>query len=122
MTGPVVSLDPDGITPCYSDHEHDIKTFGCCTMCGSVEVNVVGHILPGVKRHYGMDPVAAAELVLGDMACRLFDGVLLDTFSASAIVAVDKALGAPGKARLRQMTLVRAADVCFKLLNRAGGS
>lgn len=113
----VVSNDPDGLKPCYSDHAEDIRVLGACTMCGSGEVNVVGHILPAVPRVTGLDPVAASELVLSDMTARMVDGVLLDTFSASAVVAIDKALQEPtAKEKLRQMSLVKAVEVCFRLL------
>lgn len=44
--------------------------------------------------------------------------VFVDSFTASAIVAVHRGLNAANKARLESMPVVRAADLCFKLIAR----
>lgn len=114
----VTSLDPDGITECYSDHAHDIETRGECDWCGSTDPLVIGHLLPDIERLTALNPVQAAQLVMASGGCKIIDGVLLDHFTASAIVAVNNALSPAGQEKLAGMTLVRAADICFKLINR----
>jgi len=114
----VVSEDPDGITECYSDHAHDIATRGECDWCGSTDPKVIGHILPDVQRLTDLNPVQAAQLVVAEGGCKIVDGILLDHFTASAIVAVHNALSAQGREKLAGMTLIRAADICFTLINK----
>jgi hypothetical protein len=119
MTAGLRSEDPDQLQ-CYSDHASDIAYYGNCSMCDSDDKEVVGHVLPAVPRVMGMDPIAAAELVMSDQTMRMFDGVLLDTFSASAILAVYKALNEENQKTMRSWPLVKAADASFRLLNRSG--
>lgn len=110
--------DPDGLE-CYSDHAHDIHTVHECTWCGSTEVDVIGHVLPDVERYKGVDPVKASAIVIKARGYKIFDGVLLDGFSAGAIQSVYNALSTDAaKDKLRAMTLVRAVDVCFRLINK----
>lgn len=45
---------------------------------------------------------------------------LMDTFTASAIVAVAKALNDENRAKLAKLHPVRAAIVCFKLVKGSG--
>lgn len=45
--------------------------------------------------------------------------VMVDSFSASGIVAIYDALNAENKAKLLAMPVGRVADVCFKLINRS---
>lgn len=111
---PVVSRDPDGFG-CYSDHKHDIAYKGLCDFCGSTDENVIGHVLPDMKRYTDKDPVAAAEIVTLGKGAAFFDGILLDHFSASAVMAVHNALGEEARAKLRGMSLERAVTICFKL-------
>jgi hypothetical protein len=119
MTQPIVSEDPDGLD-CYSDHAHDISTVGQCMICTSTDPRVVGHVLPDVERYTDIDPVKAASIVVFTKSAKLVDGVLLDHYSASAILAVYNALSSPdAKDKLRAMTLPKAADVCFKVINKA---
>lgn len=119
MAGPTtVNRDPDGLD-CYSDHEHDIRTVGQCMICTSTDTMVVGHVLPDVKRYTGIDPVKAASIVVFTGSAKLVDGVLLDHFSASAVLAVYNGLSSPdAKDKLRAMTLPRAVDVCFRVIKR----
>lgn len=114
-----INNDPDGLE-CYSDHAHDIRTVGACTFCGSTEPDLIGHILPDVKRHKRVDPVEAARRVVASQSAQMFDGVLLDHFTAQHIVAVHDALGDAAKAKLRAMPLVKAGEVCFKLVAKHG--
>lgn len=118
MTQPVTNLDPDQLE-CYSDHAHDIYSVGVCEFCGSTDPNVVGHILPHIRRIKGWDPVKASAYVVKHGTATFFDGILLDHFTASAIQAVVKALKPENVDRMRTMTLPRAADVCWKLLEKA---
>lgn len=113
----VINNDPDHLE-CYSDHASDIAYYGECSYCGSSEPNVTEHVLPEVERQYGLDPIAAAELVMSDQTGRIFDGVFLDLFTASAIVAVANALNDNNQATLRSWPLVKAADACFRLINK----
>lgn len=110
------SQDPDGWTACYSDHAHDIEYKGECDFCGSADPDVIGHVLPGMRRYTGKDPVAAAEIVILGAGAAFFDGILLDHFSASAVHAVHEALGEEARAKLRSMSLVKAVTICFKLI------
>jgi hypothetical protein len=114
--------DPDGLE-CYSDHAHDIYWVNACTMCGSTEPNVVGHVLPDVERHKGItDPVKASAIVTHTKSAAMFDGVLLDHFSASAVQAVYNGLSTQGaKDKLRAMPLVQAVTVCFRVINKVEG-
>lgn len=112
-----VSEDPDGFD-CYSDHAHDIQSKGCCDFCGSTDVEIVGHVLPDAKRFRNVDPVKASAYVL-KQGYATFDGVLLDSFSASAVQTVYGALTEENKAKLRDMTLTRAVTVCFRIINKA---
>lgn len=109
-----INNDPDGLD-CYSDHAEDIRTMGACTMCGSVDPHVVGHVLPDVERVKNVDSVEAARMVVADQSARIFDGMLLDHFTAQHIVAVHDALSEPNQVKLRAMPLPKAATVCFKL-------
>jgi len=116
MTDPIeiVNNDPDQFA-CYSDHEHDISYKGECDWCGSTDPGVVGHVLPDVKRMKGVDPVKAAAIVMQTKTATIFDGILLDLFTASAIDGVAKALSDSARAKLRTMNLLTAATVCLKL-------
>lgn len=113
-----VNNDPDGLE-CYSDHVHDVKTKGSCDYCGSTVWNVIGHVLPHVERYKDVDPVKAAAIVMQTKSAKIFDGVMLDHFTASAIHAVHEALSSESaKAKLRAMSLTQAATVCFKLISK----
>jgi len=48
--------------------------------------------------------------------------VLVDAFSASAIIRVYDALNPANQELFRKMPVAKAADVSFKLLNRKGGA
>lgn len=113
-----VNNDPDGLA-CYSDHAEDIRAHGECSMCTSTEVDVVGHVLPAVPRVTKLDPVEAARLVLDTQTGTIVDGIFLDTFSASYVVAVHDKLSPENQARLRSWPLVKAVDACFRLVNRS---
>src|SRR5438067_11877840 len=114
-----VNHDPDGLD-CYSDHAHDIEVHGECAFCGSTDPDVVGHVLAGVERLTGLDPVDAAAIVVRDGSAKIVDGVLVDHYSASAITTVYSALSDDrATAKLRAMSLATAATVCFRVLNRA---
>lgn len=111
-----ISNDPDGFG-CYSDHAEDIRTLDICTMCGSTDPNVVGHVLPDVERLTGVDPVTASQAVLAEKSAKFVDGVLLDYQTANVIVKVFEALSTKdGKAKLRRMTIEKAGTVCWKLV------
>lgn len=114
-----ISNDPDGLE-CYSDHAEDIRTRGECSMCGSTEPDVIGHVLPDVPRRQNVDPVEAARKVVDAQTAMIFDGTLLDLFTAQHIVGVHDALSEPNKAKLRAMPLTKAAAVCFKLVEKHG--
>lgn len=115
-----ITHDPDGWTECYSDHAHDIRYSGECMFCGSTEVDVIGHILPDIKRFKGVtDPVKMSAIVINTKSATMFDGVLLDHYSASAIQAVYNALSTPeARDKLRAMSIVQAVDICFRLINK----
>lgn len=118
MSQPTISNDPDGFG-CYSDHGEDIRTLGGCTMCGSSDTGVVGHVLPGVERLTGVDPVTAAQAVLAESSMKFVDGVLLDLQTAHVIVTVFNALSQKeAKAKLRRMTVTKAGTVCWKLATK----
>jgi hypothetical protein len=111
----MTSTDPDGFG-CYSDHANDIQHKGACDMCGSTDESTVGHVLPETPRVAGLDPVEAAEFVT-EHGLAFVDGVLLDFFSASAVLAVYKALGSDeARSLLRGMMLERAVTVSFKVI------
>lgn len=113
-----VSHDPD-FTECYSDHANDIRYSGECAFCGSTEENVIGYILPGTRRFRGIDCVRAARMVFHSQTAHMFDGMLLDHFSASAVVSVYNALSTEtARDKLRAMPLEKAVTVCFKILNQ----
>jgi hypothetical protein len=61
------------------------------------------------------NPVTAAREVTARGSYRKVDGVRLDTFTASAIVAVADALSAENRRTLEAMSVTRAAAVCLKL-------
>jgi hypothetical protein len=113
--------DPDGLE-CYSDHAHDIFHVGECMFCGSTEPNVVGHVLPDVTRHRGItDPVKASAIVVKTQSAAMFDGVLLDHYSASAVQAVYNALSTEAaREKLRAMPLLQAVPLCFRVITKAG--
>lgn len=108
------SEDPDGYF-CYSDHETDIAYYGLCTMCGSDDKNIVKHVLPGVERLTGVDPVAASQVVVAEQSLKFVDGVLLDLQTAHVITTVYAALSKANQAKLRALPLTRAGEICFKL-------
>lgn len=117
----MVSRDPDGLR-CYSDHVHDIEYKGYCEMCGSDDVDVIGHVLPDVKRTNDMNPIDAARHVISTGSALMVKGTLLDLFSASAVVQVYDALQKEEtREKFRSMTLVRAVTISFKLLDGQGG-
>jgi hypothetical protein len=64
------------------------------------------------------DPVEVARQVHNGRACNLVDGVLLDSVSAAAIVAVADAVNAANLAKLKAMPLAKAAAVCLKVCSR----
>ena len=114
------SEDPDGLL-CYEDHDHDVLHKGVCEMCGSTQVHIVKHVLGGVERIKGMNPVDAARLTVRTQSAHLFDGVMLDLFSASAVVQIYDAVNDKNKARLRAMSLPEAVTFCFRLIERLNG-
>ncbi len=121
MSDTRVNNDPDGLE-CYSDHGHDIRFYGACGMCGSRDENVIGHVAPHMQRVKGKDPVDAARMVVETGSAMLFDGVMLDLFSASAIVGVyEKLTRETTRAKLRGMSLPEAVDLCFRLIQKLGG-
>lgn len=114
-----VNKDPDGLE-CYSDHANDILSRGECMFCTSTDVNVVGHVLPDVTRMKGLDPVQAAAVVLKTQSVTMFDGILLDHWSASAIQQVYDALSTKeARAKLRAMSLPKAVDTVFRVIKKA---
>lgn len=48
--------------------------------------------------------------------------VILDAFSASAIVTVHGALSPEAQKKLEGLGLIKAVDICFKLINKANGA
>jgi hypothetical protein len=48
--------------------------------------------------------------------------VLVDSYSASAIVAIYDHLSPGNQAKLTSMPVARVADICFKLINRSAAS
>jgi hypothetical protein len=66
-------------------------------------------------------PVALAREVIATGSCiESEDGILLDTFTASAIVQVADALSPGNLAKLEAMTLTQVARVCWKIAESGG--
>jgi hypothetical protein len=66
----------------------------------------------------GENVVEVARRVVARHQHEEVDGVLLDAFSAGAIVAVADALSAENLARLEAMSVTKAASVCMQLVTR----
>lgn len=66
----------------------------------------------------GKNPVEAAREVVERKSARRVDGVLLDLTTAGAIVAVADALSPANREKLEGMSITRAADIVWKLVNR----
>jgi hypothetical protein len=61
--------------------------------------------------------VAALRNILKEGQCKVVEGKLVDTFSASAFIQVYDAVNADNKAKLLSFSLVGAIGACFKLIN-----
>lgn len=63
--------------------------------------------------------LATARGVVLNMQAAEVDGMILDAFTASALVAVWEALGPDARAKFAAMPLPRAAGIAFKLTSKA---
>jgi hypothetical protein len=61
-------------------------------------------------------PVAAAREVLEHRSVRMVDGVLLDLFTANAVVQVADAPSERNRERLDGLPLVRAVELVWRVL------
>lgn len=64
------------------------------------------------------NPLTAAYEVVATGSARKVNGVLLDHFTAQAIVQVGEALSPESRAKLERMDIVRAATIVWKLAKR----
>lgn len=71
--------------------------------------------MQGVEKLTGIGTIAACARVAGACTAAEVDGVLLDLFTASTILAVYEKLGPANKILLEEMSLPKAASVCLKL-------
>lgn len=60
--------------------------------------------------------MAAIRAVVAEKQYRKVNGVMVDLFTASAIVAVYDALSAPNQAKLASLPIPRMAEICFSLV------
>ena len=68
-----------------------------------------------------MYPASENTRIVNIPPYRKIDGVLLDGYSASAIVQVYDALGKDNKEKYQSMPITKMADVAFRLLAKQGG-
>ena len=61
--------------------------------------------------------LAALRGILKDCQCKVVEGKMVDTFSASAFIQVYDAVNEANKAKLLSFSLVGAIGACFKLIN-----
>ncbi|HUV11827.1 MAG TPA: hypothetical protein VMX12_12690 [Acidimicrobiia bacterium] len=59
--------------------------------------------------------------IVDEQAATEIDGVLVDLFSASAVVQVHDALSADNAAKFAALPIPDIADVAFKLIRKADG-
>lgn len=93
---------PEGVSTthhCETEHEG-----------GGVETFVVAETKE-TKR------VAALRNILKEGQCKVVEGKMVDTFSASAFIQVYDKVNAENKAKLESFTLAGAIGACFKLIN-----
>ena len=64
----------------------------------------------------GEDRIAAIRQIVAEKQYAKVDGVMVDLFSASAIVKVYDALSADNQAKYRAMNAPKMATVAFKLI------
>lgn len=67
----------------------------------------------------GQERVEACRQIVAECQYRKVDGVMVDLFSASAVVKVDEALSESNRVKFRALTIGRMASVAFKLMERA---
>ena len=61
--------------------------------------------------------VAALRNILKEGQCKVVEGKMVDTFSASAFIQVYDLVNEANKAKLLSFSLVGAIGACFKLIN-----
>jgi len=89
---------------------------GFCKDCERPEVE--GHYESCPRRATGW--LTAARRIVEAETADMVDGTLLDLFSASAMVQVHDALSPTNQARFAAMSVTKAHEVAFKLINRKG--
>ena len=105
LTGGALPSAPEGITTthhCETEHEG-----------GGVETIVLAETKE-TKR------VAALRNILKEGQCKVVEGKLVDTFSASAFIQIYDAVNEANKAKLLSFSLAGAIGCCFKLINNQG--
>ena len=66
----------------------------------------------------GEKRIAAVQAILDRGQYAKIDGVMVDHFSASAIMAVYRAISAENQAKYREMPIAKMASIAFKLLKK----
>lgn len=67
----------------------------------------------------GEERVNACRQIVAECQYRKVDGVMVDLFTAGAIVRVDEALSPENQQKFRAMSIGQMASVAFKLIARA---
>ena len=65
----------------------------------------------------GFEGIEACRRIMKEGYAKVNE-VMVDSFSASAIIAVYDALNTPNRLKLESLTVGKAATVCFKLINQ----
>ncbi len=68
----------------------------------------------------GIDGLMAIRAILAGQTAQKVHEVFIDTFTASAIVAVHDALREDNRAKMLSLPVARVADISFKLIKKAG--
>lgn len=105
LTGGALPSAPEGVTTthhCETEHEG-----------GGVETIILAETKE-TKR------VAALRNILKEGQCKVVEGKMVDTFSASAFIQVYDAVNETNKAKLLSFSLAGAIGCCFKLINNQG--
>lgn len=68
----------------------------------------------------GAGVIAACRQIIADHSFAKINGLMVDAFSASAIIAVHDAIGGAQRDRFLAMPVEQMASLSFKVIERAG--
>ena len=69
----------------------------------------------------GIERINAVRQIVTDCQYAKIDGIMLDLYSASAIIKVYDNLNEPNQIKYRGLPVYRMGEIAFKLLNKVGG-